>query len=115
MVPGGGGGPHHGRRIRIRAGRSCAEAGAEKPAPKAWLITIDKATFGSTPAGVAVGDTIEWVNNDIFDHTATAKTGTWDVVIPAGKRARAVMKKAGTFEYYCKFHPNMVATVTVKK
>ena len=87
----------------------------KKPAPKVVQITIDKATFGEAPAGVALGDTIEWVNTDIFDHTATARAGGWDVVIPAGKKARVVMKKAGTFEYYCKFHPNMVATLTVKK
>ena len=87
----------------------------KRPAPKVVQITIDKATFGEAPAGIVAGDTIEWVNRDIFDHTATARTKVWDVVIPAGKKARVVMKKAGTFEYYCTYHPNMVATLAVKK
>jgi plastocyanin len=61
-----------------------------------------------------VGDTIEWVNNDVFDHTATVK-GQWDVQIPAGQKGRLVLKKAGTFAYFCRFHPNMKATLVVTK
>jgi plastocyanin len=85
------------------------------PTPKVVQITIDRATFGDTPAGIKVGDIVEWENRDIFDHTTTAKAGAWDVVIPAGKKARVTMKKAGAFDYFCKFHPNMTGTVTVKK
>jgi plastocyanin len=84
-------------------------------APKVVQIDITKATFGDTPAGIVVGDTIEWVNKDIFDHTATSRVGGWDVVIPAGKKARVVMKRAGVFDYVCRFHPNMTGSVTVKK
>ena len=84
-------------------------------APKVVQIDITKATFGDTPAGIQVGDTIEWINKDIFDHTATSTAGAWDVVIPAGKKARVVMKNAGVFAYFCKYHPNMTGTVTVKK
>ena len=86
-----------------------------KPALKVHQISIDKASFGDAPAGIKVGDTIEWVNTDIFDHTVTAKNGSFDVVIPAGKKARVVMKKLGTFDYFCKFHPNMTGSITVKK
>ena len=84
-------------------------------APKVFQIVIDKATFSATPPGIKVGDTIEWINNDIFDHTATSKSGGWDVVIPAGKRSRVVMKTAGLFDYLCKYHPNMTGTVRVGK
>ena len=85
----------------------------EPAAPKVVQITIDKATFGNPPASLVAGDTVEWVNKDIFDHTSTSKPGAWDVVIPAGKKARVVMKKAGTFDYYCRYHPNMQARVVV--
>ena len=83
--------------------------------PKVVEIVIDKATFGDTPPGVLVGDTIEWINKDIFDHTATSKIGGWDVVVPAGKKARVLMKKAGTFEYFCQYHPNMVGKIAAAK
>jgi len=97
---------------------SFTEAGTglkSEASPLTYRITIDKATFADTPAGIKVGDIVEWINNDIFDHTTTAKTGAWDVVIPAGKKVRVTMKKTGTFDYFCKFHPNMTGTLTVKK
>ena len=75
-------------------------------------VTIDKLVFSPAVAKAKVGDTIEWVNNDILAHTATVK-GDWDVVIPPKKSATMVIKKAGEFEYYCRFHPNMKARIDV--
>jgi plastocyanin len=68
-----------------------------------------------TPAEAAakVGDTIEWVNKDLFAHTATARNGDWDVTIPPKKTVTLVLKKAGMIDYYCRFHPNMKATLAV--
>ena len=84
------------------------------PAGRVFQIAIERATFEDAPSGIKAGDTIEWVNKDPFDHTSTARSGLWDVVIPAGKKARVVVKKTGTFEYYCKLHPNMAGTIVVK-
>src|ERR1051326_5529791 len=77
-------------------------------------IIIDKLV--NTPAEVTakVGDTIEWINKDVLAHTATAKNGDWDVMLPPKKNGTLVLKKAGTIEYYCRFHPNMKATLTVE-
>jgi plastocyanin len=36
-------------------------------------------------------------------------------VVPVGKKARVVLKKAGTFDYFCKFHPNMVGKIVAAK
>ena len=52
--------------------------------------------------------TIEWIN-----HPATARNGDWDVTMPPNKTVTLVLKKAGTIEYYCRYHPNMKATLTV--
>jgi plastocyanin len=64
-------------------------------------------------ASAKVGDTIEWINKDIFAHTATARNGDWDVTMPPKKTVTSVLNKAGTVEYYCRFHPNMKATLVV--
>ena len=64
-------------------------------------------------ASVRVGDTIEWINKDVLAHTATARNGDFDVMLPPKKTGTLVVKKAGTFEYYCRFHPNMKATLNV--
>ncbi len=60
-----------------------------------------------------IGDTVEWVNKDIFAHTATARNGGFDVTIPPKTTVTLVLKKAGPIDYYCRFHPNMKATLKV--
>jgi plastocyanin len=76
-------------------------------------ITIDKLVYAPAEVTAKVGDTIEWVNKDILAHTATARNGDWDVMIGPNKSAQVVLKKAGAVDYYCKFHPNMKAKLTV--
>ncbi len=78
-------------------------------------IVIDQVAFRDTSIAAHVGDTIEWINHDVVDHTATAKHGEFDVALPAGKKGRVVMKEVGVFEYYCRLHPNMVGKITVEK
>ena len=60
-----------------------------------------------------VGDTIRWDNKDFVAHTATATDKSFDVMLPPGKTGRTVVTKVGTFDYFCKFHPNMKGRVTV--
>jgi plastocyanin len=76
-------------------------------------ITMENLVVSPAEASAKVGDTIEWVNKDIFAHTATARNGDWDVTMPPKKTVTLVLKKAGTVDYYCRFHPNMKATLTV--
>jgi plastocyanin len=76
-------------------------------------ISMDNLEIAPKAVSAKVGDTIAWVNNDAFAHTATAKNGDWDVMLPPKKSGSLVLKKAGTFDYYCRFHPNMKATLTV--
>lgn len=75
-------------------------------------VTIDKMVFSPADIEAKAGDTIEWVNNDILAHTATVKGG-FDVMLPPKKSASLVMEKAGTIDYYCRFHPNMKGRITV--
>ena len=76
-------------------------------------ITMENMAIAPAETSAKVGDTIEWVNKDILAHTATARNGDWDVTMPPKKTVTLVLKKAGTIEYYCRFHPNMKATLTV--
>ena len=76
-------------------------------------ITMENLVVTPADASAKVGDTIEWINKDIFVHTATARNGDWDVTMPPKKTVNSVLKKAGTVDYYCRFHPNMKATLTV--
>jgi plastocyanin len=76
-------------------------------------IAMDKLVFSPAEVNASVGDTIEWVNNDILAHTATAQNGDWDVAIAAKKTVSFVLKKAGTIEYYCRYHPNMKGRIVI--
>lgn len=96
--------------LLLLMGAAPAVAGA----PTVHRITINDMTFGAAPGRVHVGDAVEWLNLDTFTHTATAD-GVWDVTMAAGKTARVVVKRAGVFPYYCKYHPNMRATLTVMR
>ena len=76
-------------------------------------IVMQDLVFAPSEVSAKVGDTIEWVNKDVFAHTATARNGDFDVTMPPKKTVTSVLRKAGTVEYYCRFHPNMKATLTV--
>jgi plastocyanin len=88
----------------LAAGSACAE-----------VIEIKAEKLGFAPAQVSarVGDTIVWVNADFVAHTATARNGAWDVMMPPNAKKELVLKSAGALDYYCKFHPNMVGKITV--
>ena len=76
-------------------------------------ITMENLVISPAEASAKVGDTVEWINKDIFVHTATARNGDWDVTMPPKKTGTLVLKKAGMIDYYCRFHPNMKATLEV--
>ena len=89
-------------------------AGMSVPATAATLqITMDNLVISPAEVSAKVGDTIEWINKDVLVHTATARNGDFDINMPAKKSVISVLKKAGSVEYYCRFHPNMKAVLTI--
>ena len=78
-------------------------------------VKMEKLTFVPPEITAHVGDTIEWVNSDFVAHTATARDGSWDVLIPVNAKKTVVLKTEGTVDYYCKFHPNMTGRILVSK
>jgi plastocyanin len=88
--------------------------GAAVPAQAATIqIVMENLVILPAEASVKAGDTIEWVNKDVFAHTATAQNGDFDVTMPPKKTVTSVVQKAGTVEYYCRFHPNMKAVLNI--
>lgn len=84
-------------------------------APRTHTIVMDKMKFGAVPAGVKAGDTILWVNKDMFRHTATAKDGSFNIDLPAGAKGKTVVRKAGAIAFTCKYHPGMRGMLKVAK
>jgi plastocyanin len=78
-------------------------------------VKMEKLGFVLAEVTAHVGDTIEWVNADFVAHTATARNGAWDVLIPVNAKRNVVLKDEGMVDYYCKFHPNMTGKILISK
>ncbi len=82
--------------------------------PATHTITIESARYSPAELTVRQGDTVVWVNKDIFAHTATSKKPAFDSkVIQPGASWRYRVKSRGEFPYTCSFHP-MNAVLRVK-
>jgi plastocyanin len=76
-------------------------------------ITMKNLVISPAEVSAKVGDTVEWVNKDVLAHSATARNGDFGVMLPPNKTGSFVLKKAGSVEYYCRFHPNMKAVLKI--
>ena len=77
-------------------------------------IVMENLVISPAEVTANVGDTLELVNKDVLAHTATARNGDFDVMMPPKQTVTYVLKKAGAIDYYCRFHPNMKATLKVE-
>ena len=89
-------------------------AARKGPPAKVQVIVVKNLAFGPAPAGLRVGQTVEWDNQDIFQHSATAKDGSFNVELPPHSRGRVVLRRAGKIAYYCRYHPGMTGVLDVK-
>jgi plastocyanin len=91
-------------------------AGMCLPAEAArYTIAIEDMAFGKSPPLLQVGDTIVWQNNDIFKHSATARSGVFDVDLAPGKKSEVTLKQAGQVDVFCRYHPTMTLKLMVAK
>jgi plastocyanin len=100
------------RRQLLLSAELALPLGAGAARAQTLRVTIDKMAFLPADIEARAGDTIEWINNDLFAHTATVK-GDFEVMLPPKRSGSAVMEKAGTVDYYCRFHPNMKGRIRI--
>ena len=102
------------RLAALMVAASLAACGPPAPrAPHTFDIVIDQLAFGPAPADLHVGDTVRWVNKDLFQHSATARAGGFDLDLPAGATGSTVLKQGGTIPYICRYHPGMKGQLSV--
>ena len=82
-------------------------------AGRTFRVTLRDMAFTGTPAQAEVGDAVEWVNADLFRHTATARGGGFDVDLAPKARARTVLRRPGLVSFYCRYHPGMTGQIRV--
>ena len=89
-----------------------AVAAPAAPQVKASKVTIEGMRFEPETLTVQRGERVVWVNKDLVPHTVTSAAFDSRVIAPNGSWS-FVAKKPGRYEYVCKLHPTMKATLIV--
>lgn len=79
------------------------------PAPAAaatHVVTIEALKYSPVPP-LKVGDTVLFVNKDMFRHTVTASDNRFNLDLMPGARGGLHINSAGHASFYCKYHPGM--------
>ena len=83
--------------------------------PSTHTVTMEGMVFTPAALTIRTGDTVVWANKDIVEHTATASNNGFDSkMIAPGKSWKQTFKAKGSFDYVCKYHPTMKATLVVR-
>jgi plastocyanin len=109
------------RRSAVRAacwlGLAAAAASVAAAAGAAeHRVLIDGMDFHPKVVRAHPGDTITWLNQDMFVHNvsvAAAHAASGD--LSPGKRWRYTVPAAGSFDYVCTLHPVMKGRIEVLK
>lgn len=96
-------------------GAAAAQTKPAKSKAAVHTVTIDALVFKPATVDAKVGDTVLWINKDMFPHTATSQAGKFDSgSLATGKSWKHKLTKKGEFPYVCTFHPTMTGTIRVK-
>ncbi|MGE5431986.1 MAG: plastocyanin/azurin family copper-binding protein [Syntrophomonadaceae bacterium] len=84
-------------------------------------VVMQNSSFSPASLTVTAGTTVTWTNKDSYDHTVTSGTpsapdGKFDSGnIASNKTFSFKFDTKGTYNYYCKIHPEiMVGSVVVQ-
>ncbi|MBT4805229.1 hypothetical protein HON71_03585 [Candidatus Woesearchaeota archaeon] len=102
--------------------------------PGVYQVAIENFKFKPTDLNIKVGERVEWINKDYSSytqeiddlqeneedglqkgiaHTVTFESMDSDIHLPVGGTATVTFTGAGTFKYFCQYHPSMQGTITV--
>lgn len=97
--------------------------GPEEPVEQqgANEVWLEGTTFNVANLEVSVGTTVTWTNKSSVNHTVTSGIRGEDDAgdlfdsgtLSPGETFDFKFEEAGSYDYYCGFHPNMTAKVTV--
>ena len=101
--------------LAVGAGSSAAVASAAAAKGTTHTVVMEGSRFVPSTLVVKPGDSVVWINKDLFPHTATARAGTFDSqAIAVGKSWTYTAVAKGDFSYTCTFHPTMRGKLRVQ-
>jgi plastocyanin len=95
---------------------SSSQSQSGEGAGRPVAVTISDYEYDPATITVPVGTVVKFTNKDSTPHTATSKqSGAFESgSIDTGKTGEVKLEEAGTFAYYCAFHPFMKGTIRVE-
>lgn len=89
---------------------------AKAPIPRSHSVSIRAFRYLPETLTVAVGDTVNWANEDLVPHTVTAKSSqgfdSRDMAIQG--RWQYVTREPATVDYVCDYHPSMKGVLVIR-
>jgi plastocyanin len=77
------------------------------------VVEINQMKYAPVPA-LKVGDTVTFVNKDMFRHTITASNNSFNLDLMPGASGSLHINSAGHAAFYCKYHPGMRGTMDAR-
>ena len=93
-----------------------ASPDAADAATDSSAVTIQGFAFNPPAIEIPAGGSVTWTNEDNAPHTATGldRDALQSGTIPFGESFTQTFDTAGTYDYFCEFHPNMEGSVVVQ-
>lgn len=92
-----------------------AGAAGTDPMGASHQVGIRRSAYDPEIISIKAGDTVVWTNHDIVPHTASDLDIEWDTgSLARGESGSITFEAAGTYEYFCIFHPHMTGKVMVQ-
>jgi plastocyanin len=91
-------------------------AGSVSFAAANHTVVIEGMKFIPDQLTIKKGDTVVWINKDIFAHTVTETKQRFNsnVVNASASWKHAFNEAAGKYEYVCTLHPTMKGVLNIK-
>ncbi len=84
------------------------------PVGSTVAVSIVDFAFDAPTVEIPMGTTVTWTNTGKIIHTTTSKDKLWDsAIMNPGDTFSYTFTEAGTFDYWCTLHPNMLGTIVV--
>lgn len=106
--------------LAVACGGAAGPASSTQASQVAIGATVTYKSFAVSPASVEVtrGQAVQWKNEDSQQHTVSGgrpgAKGPFDQKVDGGQTTRVVFDTAGTFDFFCEFHPSMTGKVVVR-
>ena len=94
---------------------STSEDTSEDTGGGSVTLTASNFAFDPSDLSAAVGDTIEFTNEDDAPHTFTADDASIDEDVDAGGSTSISLAdvEPGSYDFVCKIHPDMTGTLEI--